>query len=327
MSREKFKVMEIPGLTDPIESYAGQISVSGEDTLFFWLFPAPKEKPRKLVIWLNGGPGCSSLDGLFLEIGAVSIRDAQLSRRKTSWSDHVDVLYLDQPIGTGYSQGRLRTNMTEIIKDFVTFVDKFKSIFIEYNQADIYLAGESYAGIYIPLFARQLLETNEIMLKGIMLGNPWFDPTYQYPAYIPFAQSHGVVQGKYLERAQQQLEMCVKQLIQPLKQTTYSHCERVLKIILDGSKDGGEMRKRHTMVKNCINKYDYRLRDNGPNEGCGMSWPPGVYDMANYMSTEKVKQSLNSNFKGDKWFECSWEVYGQIVNDNTAPTVYVIKFD
>ena len=129
-----------------------------------------------------------------------------------------------------------------------------------------------------------MLKRPDWNLKGIVLGNPWYDPIYQYPAYLSYSQIHGIVQGKYLEHAQQQLEVCIKQMIKPLKQTSFPHCERILQIILEGSKDGGEMRKRHTMVKNCINKYDFRLRDGGPNEGCGMSWPAGVYDMADYMS-------------------------------------------
>lgn len=145
MDKKNFIVKEIPEFSEKLESYAGQINVTKSDSLFFWLFPAPQSKPKKLVIWLNGGPGCTSLDGLFLEHGAISILDGKLTRRNHTWSDHVDVLYLDQPIGTGYSQGRLRTNMTEITSDFMAFVDGFRTIFTEYQTSEIFLAGESFA--------------------------------------------------------------------------------------------------------------------------------------------------------------------------------------
>ena len=128
MDKQSYIVNQIPKLDAKIESYAGQVEVSPDDSLFFWLFPAPIDKPKRLLIWLNGGPGCTSLDGLFLEHGAITIRDNKLSIRKHSWSNEIDMLFLDQPIGTGYSQGRLRTNMTEITSDFLTFVDKFKII-------------------------------------------------------------------------------------------------------------------------------------------------------------------------------------------------------
>lgn len=58
-----------------------------------------------------------------------------------------------------------------------------------------YLAGESYAGQYIPYIAKAILETTRIStpLKGLLIGNGWIDPINQYPAYLDFALDAGVV--------------------------------------------------------------------------------------------------------------------------------------
>jgi carboxypeptidase D len=77
-----------------------------------------------------------------------------------------------------------------------------------------------------------------------------------------------------LNRAKQEFENCEKEFKPPIT-INYSHCEKIVDTILDASRDGG---------KYCLNKYDFRLRDHGPNEGCGMSWPPGVSEMGRYLS-------------------------------------------
>ena len=96
--------------------YAGTFNVSLTNStnhnLFYWLFRNTSLSRPPLVIWLNGGPGASSEFDVFLENGPLLITrngtttsDFILGLRKGSWGDVADVLFLDQPVGTGFSYG------------------------------------------------------------------------------------------------------------------------------------------------------------------------------------------------------------------------------
>ncbi|KAI9236927.1 MAG: Alpha/Beta hydrolase protein [Podila humilis] len=91
---------------------------------FYWFFPAikPKVKDPPLIIWLQGGPGSSSMIGLFFENGPIRVTDnMKLARRPTSWADEYSVLFIDQPVGTGYSYVTKRDNETDqVITDKAT---------------------------------------------------------------------------------------------------------------------------------------------------------------------------------------------------------------
>ncbi|KAJ2740622.1 hypothetical protein H4S06_006063, partial [Coemansia sp. BCRC 34490] len=103
------------------ESYAGHISVrnwkaaaddsanSGEAKLFYWYFPAiaPKVEEPPLLLWIQGGPGSSSMIGLFTELGPLELTDdGEFFRRNVSWANSYDLLVVDQPAGTGFSSVR-----------------------------------------------------------------------------------------------------------------------------------------------------------------------------------------------------------------------------
>ena len=105
----------------------GFIALTPDDDLFFWLFRArstPETAP--LTVWLTGGPGCASELAIFYENGPFSIND-DLSLRKNefSWNNQANMLYVDQPIGTGFSKAKLVDYVKtedEIAKDFFTFL-------------------------------------------------------------------------------------------------------------------------------------------------------------------------------------------------------------
>ncbi|BFZ62054.1 hypothetical protein YB2330_003133 [Saitoella coloradoensis] len=77
-----------------------------ESSLFYWYFPA--EKPfvdnPPLILWIQGGPGSSSMIGLFKEFGPFDVNDAgELIRNPSTWNKHYSLLFVDNPVGTGYS--------------------------------------------------------------------------------------------------------------------------------------------------------------------------------------------------------------------------------
>ena len=113
----------------------------------------PENDP--VVLWLNGGPGCSSLMGLFMELGPSSInRKLEVVYNDHSWNNNASVIFIDQPVNVGfsYSSGQV-TNTVAAGKDIYALLTLFFKQFPEYAHQDFHISGESYAGHYIPVFA------------------------------------------------------------------------------------------------------------------------------------------------------------------------------
>jgi carboxypeptidase D len=108
ITSESHRVATVPGapvLT--VAQYAGLLRADrgGDANIFYWLFESA-ESPGSdpIVIWLNGGPGCSSMDGLFIELGPYTMnRDSTISKNEHSWHKVANLLFIDQPVGTGFS--------------------------------------------------------------------------------------------------------------------------------------------------------------------------------------------------------------------------------
>lgn len=112
--------------------YAGTINVSKTGTdhhLFYWLF-RHEDVSAPLVIWINGGPGATSMFGLFLENGPLRVQrngtgpdDFILMAAQSSWADKYNVIFIDQPVGTGFSYGdSVLNDMHEGSQEFLNFL-------------------------------------------------------------------------------------------------------------------------------------------------------------------------------------------------------------
>jgi hexosaminidase len=170
--------------------FPGFIELDSESKyqIFYWLFKARANgiDSPPLIIWLDGGLGYSNLETIFYESGPFRIDYyVNLEQNPTSFNANADVLYLDQPLGTGYSVtddiSRIPSSSEEITADLITFFKGFIAKFPEYKTRTIYLSGQGYAGKYIHLFA-SLLQTSLPFLKlgGITLGNPLIYPKSQF---------------------------------------------------------------------------------------------------------------------------------------------------
>ncbi|RLM96119.1 hypothetical protein BBO99_00004536 [Phytophthora kernoviae] len=210
-------VKSLPGL-DPaakITQHAGRITLddSDESTIFYWHFQASQDPDKApLVIWLNGGPGCSSMQGLFLGNSPFKLVDeSTIAENKHSWHHSANLLFVDQPVGTGMSYTRgnnYRSEETAIAEDFYQFVSKFLQRHSEYLSGNsgsmqrsrpVYIFGESHAGRWIPQFSEYILKRNSdpnnqlmIDLEGIGIGNGWVHPRIQYE-YSDYAHGLGLL--------------------------------------------------------------------------------------------------------------------------------------
>ena len=108
--------------------------------------------PDSVTVWLNGGPGCSSLTGLTYENGPLQFhyRTPVPSLNPYSWTKLANVLYIDQPPGTGYSSGsEAASNNADVTKDFFHWLIAFYDRFPALRHKNTYIMGESYAGTYV----------------------------------------------------------------------------------------------------------------------------------------------------------------------------------
>ncbi|KAJ3124843.1 hypothetical protein HK098_000831 [Nowakowskiella sp. JEL0407] len=196
----------------------------------FRYFPAqhPKSKNPPLVVWLQGGPGSSSLIGLFHEMGPFRLKlintDIFVSRNLDTWNKKYGMLFLDNPVGSGFSfvnnhtndpltvyddseelsgyRDGYVTNEAAVGRDLIHALKEFYDYFPNESSNQLIIAGESYAGKYIPAFAYAIHQYNsgniqlKIPLKGIALGNTLTDPYSQILVHSVHALSLGLISRK-----------------------------------------------------------------------------------------------------------------------------------
>ncbi|KAK7962854.1 serine carboxypeptidase [Apiospora aurea] len=158
---------KLPNITFDIgESYAGSLPIgsSNSSELFFWFFPSADAAVKKeIVIWFTGGPGCSSMNGLFAENGPVTWMPGTFAPTLNPWSWHrlSNVVWIDQPVGTGFSTGTpTANNENDVADQFRGFWKNFVDVFKMQGYA-VYITGESYAGAYCPYIASGMLDQND----------------------------------------------------------------------------------------------------------------------------------------------------------------------
>ncbi|CDW84139.1 kex1 protein precursor [Stylonychia lemnae] len=256
----KFSITSLP-YWDPTKTlpcmYSGTLAADAKNdhNLFFWLVKNPTLEKPNLVVWLNGGPGASSMAGLFLENGPLLITqpnggkdpdDFLVSIRDGAWTELADVVYIDNPVNTGFSYGNSYINhLDDAASDFVYFIDQFLTLFPEYSVpqgGSYYLAGESFAGKYISIFGRKLVvyEDNQgkgkAYLGGVLMGDPLISAPVQRLSTHKVAQSLGIVDDSNLDQISTLHKQC-EQSLSSNWDISDDTCSKVLDYIQDVSGD------------------------------------------------------------------------------------------
>lgn len=203
---------------DKVKQYSGYLDNNEQDKhLFYWFFESrndPKNDP--VILWLNGGPGCSSMVGLLMELGpSVINKSGELVYNSNAWNQNASVLFIDQPVNSGFSYSSGTVNTTAAAgKDVYAMLSLFFHQFPEYGTQDFHISAESYGGHYAPVFAAEILshKNRNINLKSITVGNGWTDPFTQYAYYQPMACGDGgypaVVDEKICKSMENVLPRC-----------------------------------------------------------------------------------------------------------------------
>ncbi|KAG8168738.1 hypothetical protein KVR01_001487 [Diaporthe batatas] len=185
------------------ESYAGSIplATNSSDNLFFWFFPSENPAAEKeILIWLNGGPGCSSLEGFLQENGPFLWQYGTYKPVANPWSWHklTNVVWVEQPVGTGFSQGTpTATSEEDVAKQFMSWFQNFVDTFAMQGYS-VYITGESYAGQFVPYIASAMLDANDTTyynVSGIMIYDPSiaYDELQSGVTVLPLVESAAAV--------------------------------------------------------------------------------------------------------------------------------------
>ncbi|EIM85643.1 alpha/beta-hydrolase [Stereum hirsutum FP-91666 SS1] len=335
-SAASFYVSNLPDLnqdnTHPLHIFAGHISADPNAAsapatavtshLYFVLTKARRTADKeRILFWFNGGPGCSSFDGLMMEIGPWRMNDhGGLDVAEGGWEEYTNIVYVDQPAGTGYSYTSTDSfvhELSDASDQFLEFLKNFYKTFPEYKHMDTYIAGESFAGQYIPYFCDALLNsTLDVPLKGAAIGNGWMDARRQYPAFLDYGLKHGILTegSETYDKSKDLVDRCMKLLdeaeIEPIH---IGLCERILGTVAEGrdrTVDGQQV---------CMNVYDVRLDDEYP--ACGMTWPPDLHNVTTYLDRGDVKSAIHATAKPESWTECQSRIGSQLTLKNSPSSI------
>ncbi|OMO82857.1 Peptidase S10, serine carboxypeptidase [Corchorus capsularis] len=189
--------------------------------MFYFFFESRNSKNDPVVIWLTGGPGCSSELALFYENGPFHLsKNLSLVWNDYGWDKASNILFVDQPTGTGFSytsdEDDIRHDETGVSNDLYDFLQEFFKAHPQYVKNDFYITGESYAGHYIPAFAVRVHQGNKakegihVNFKGFAIGNGLTNPEIQYQAYPDYALNTSLItQADYIS-IKKQVPSCVQ---------------------------------------------------------------------------------------------------------------------
>eukprot|EP01016_Furgasonia_blochmanni_P001886 TRINITY_DN10747_c0_g1_i2.p1 TRINITY_DN10747_c0_g1~~TRINITY_DN10747_c0_g1_i2.p1 ORF type:complete len:530 (+),score=85.21 TRINITY_DN10747_c0_g1_i2:64-1590(+) len=180
------RISPLPGWPTnvPFQIFSGLLDLDGKGKNIHYVLLTSQNKLETdpLILWLNGGPGCSSLIGMLQEIGPFILPEGESSTFKAnnySWNNNANLLFFEAPPGVGFSSG----NPEELLDDSLTAKYSLQALKLFYQlfpglvPNDFYIAGESYGGIYIPYLAREIVKSNTVAtkdiinLKGTIVGN------------------------------------------------------------------------------------------------------------------------------------------------------------
>ncbi|CAF1858827.1 unnamed protein product [Brassica oleracea] len=301
----------LPGFEGPLpfEFETGYIGVGEEEQvqLFYYFIKSernPEEDP--LLLWLSGGPGCSSISGLLYENGPVTVKFEvyngtlpSLIATTYSWTKISSIIYLDQPVGTGFSYSRTqlasKPSDSGEVKLIHEFLQKWLNKRQEFLSNPFYAGGDSYSGMVLPALVQEISKGNylcckpPINLQGYVLGNPVTDIEFDYNHRIPFTHGMALISDELYES--------MKRICKGEYETVDPSNKECLKLVEEYHK--------------CTDRINYSLVTTPL---CEDDPSPDCYDYRYVLTTywandESVRRALhiNKESKG-KWVRCDWDM-------------------
>lgn len=207
------RVTSIPGFSGDFcwNHSSGYLNGTEGHQLFYWYHESTTNAADKpLVLWLNGGPGCSSLGGMFTELGPFVLdSDLKVTLNPYSFNRAANIIFIEQPVGVGFSYPNVPANDNTTAKDTVVALRNFLRMHPELQHRPFYVMGESYGGHYVPNTVKEVQQTNKdkppgdvINITGFAVGNGYTDWGLDFNANVENGRFHALTSQSLFETAE-----------------------------------------------------------------------------------------------------------------------------
>ncbi|EEF40312.1 serine carboxypeptidase-like 17 [Ricinus communis] len=216
-------VPSLPGYGDlPFKLETGYIGVGkNREVQLFYYFVESQDDPEKdpLMLWINGGPGCSGLAAFFFENGPLAIDTDNyiggvptLFLNSNTWTKNLNIIFLDAPVTTGFSYSTTGAvadllNDDEFAANSYEFIQQWLLEHPSFLENPLYMAGEGYSGKPIPIVIQSILDGNKdesgpiINIKGYAMGNPGTDNNIDFNSKYPVAHRLALISDQLFQDA------------------------------------------------------------------------------------------------------------------------------
>ena len=318
-ANERIRIHKLPGYGKelPSKTYVSYMHLPNTDKhLHYWFIESehdPKNAP--VFFWTNGGPGCSSMLGLFEEIGPfVPNSKLILERNELAWTKFANIVFVDQPVGVGYSYSKHHkdyySNDVLSAQDNLAFMIEFFKVFPEFKPNKLYLTGESYAGHYIPMMMDRLIAYNkthnhEINFRGVIIMNPLMTHHSGEPSEMETYWGHQRISidtwNKYkkhgCERASNSNRYC-KQMLNEMHDREKNMNPYAIDYPICAANH-----LQQTQLSKYTRKYNNFVR-NKVNMACIHKYTD------NYLNSDAVREQIIKPHSNRKWYGCTdYEFY------------------
>lgn len=277
-----------------------------------------------ILLWLQGGPGCSGMIGNFYELGPWRVDEDQCLRRNPApWNRIFGLLFLDNPVGAGFSIAPsvddIPSDQDHIARDVYSALEGFYSQFPALRNRPFYVTGESYAGKYVPSVATYILRKQEeqriscisqlsssplLRLDGVAIGNGLTHPIAQVPLNAPTAYFMGLID----EHQSATADMLAAKTVALIEEENWADAHDARTELLDYIQNVTGL----ATLLDVRRTVDYYTTENG------------VDYLTAFMNKEEVQRSL-LNAESLKWEPCSSIVGKRMGSDVPKSTMHMVE--
>uniref|UniRef100_A0ACD5XLE8 Uncharacterized protein n=1 Tax=Avena sativa TaxID=4498 RepID=A0ACD5XLE8_AVESA len=322
----------------------GFVEVRPKAHLFWWYYKSPQRvstpsKPWPTVLWLQGGPGASGVGlGNFMEVGPL---DVNLKPRNSTWLQKADLIFVDNPVGVGYSyvedDSLLVTTDWQAATDATTLLKALAKELPTLQQGSpLFLVAESYGGKYAATLgvsvARAVRAGDlKINLAGVALGDSWVSPEDFTLAYTPLLLEVSRLDDNAGDAAKKKAERVKDQIAAGQLPASQGSWSELLDFIDSKS---GSVDMYNFMLDSGMDPVaavDLPATSSSPTSSNAQVMKYSTYLGSNQQEADSntlggimngvIKEKLKIIPKDVEWHELSDPVYNALVNDFMKPRI------